>query len=144
MVIDDVVVEVSKHRGIGRMYLTNFRWVHVVVLFYSNLFNLAQLWWHVFIFLGVQFSIMIKREKCNQSYFMKDAVLFICRLVILCHLSGLTAAGYTYVSNNNNYCSLSFLTATKDHKRPEYSNCQEHHQGTSIILIILFLLIFII
>ena len=25
MVIDDVVVEVSKHRGIGRMYLTNFR-----------------------------------------------------------------------------------------------------------------------
>ncbi|KAJ7373757.1 hypothetical protein OS493_011366 [Desmophyllum pertusum] len=42
MVIDDVVVEVSKHRGIGRMYLTNFR------------------------------------------------------LVILCHLSGLTAAGYTY------------------------------------------------
>lgn len=40
MVIDDVVVEVSKHRGIGRMYLTNFR------------------------------------------------------LVILCHLSGLTAAGY--------------------------------------------------
>lgn len=26
MVIDDVVVEVSKHRGIGRMYLTNFRW----------------------------------------------------------------------------------------------------------------------
>ncbi|KAK2565460.1 Myotubularin-related protein 2 [Acropora cervicornis] len=42
MVFDDVVVEVSKHRGIGRMYLTNFR------------------------------------------------------LVILCHLSGLTAAGYTY------------------------------------------------
>lgn len=42
MVIDDVVIEVSKHRGIGRMYLTNFR------------------------------------------------------LVILCHLSGLTAAGYTY------------------------------------------------
>ncbi|XP_020624382.1 uncharacterized protein LOC110061862 [Orbicella faveolata] len=42
MVIDDVVVEVSKHRGIGRMYLTNFR------------------------------------------------------LVILCHLSGLTAAGYAY------------------------------------------------
>lgn len=40
MVIDDVVVEVSKHRGIGRIYLTNFR------------------------------------------------------LVILCHLSGLTAAGY--------------------------------------------------
>ena len=27
MVIDDVVVEVSKHRGIGRMYLTNFRLV---------------------------------------------------------------------------------------------------------------------
>ena len=25
MVIDDVVIEVSKHRGIGRMYLTNFR-----------------------------------------------------------------------------------------------------------------------
>ena len=26
--------------------------------------------------------------------------LFACRLVILCHLSGLTAAGYTYVSTN--------------------------------------------
>ena len=25
MVVDDVVIEVSKHRGIGRMYLTNFR-----------------------------------------------------------------------------------------------------------------------
>lgn len=31
MVIDDVVVEVSKHRGIGRMYLTNFRWALFVV-----------------------------------------------------------------------------------------------------------------
>lgn len=37
-------------------------------------------------------------------------IYFFCRLVILCHLSGLTAAGYTYVSIEivsviyNNYC----------------------------------------
>lgn len=31
MVIDDVVVEVSKYRGIGRMYFINFRWVLFVV-----------------------------------------------------------------------------------------------------------------
>ena len=37
MVIDDVVVEVSKHRGIGRMYLTNFRSVrHTLEVTYSG------------------------------------------------------------------------------------------------------------
>ena len=88
MVIDDVVVEVSKHRGIGRMYLTNFRWA--------------------------LFAVFCIHVKCVNIYciFLITAVLhkftcwllnlfvfhLLCRLVILCHLSGLTAAGYTYVS----------------------------------------------
>ena len=38
MVIDDVIIEVSKHRGVGRVYLTNFRLVtHLDNLQISNL-----------------------------------------------------------------------------------------------------------
>ena len=91
MVIDDVVIEVSKHRGIGRMYLTNFRWT-----------NALQCWDCP--------EIKIDYEKLIQLKPNFDVIIFFCRLVILCHLSGLTAAGYTYVSVEiisviyNNYC----------------------------------------
>lgn len=58
MVIDDVVVEVSKHRGIGRVYLTNFRCVlHMHVIWKKLIFSVQE----IFLNLFVQLLFKVKR-----------------------------------------------------------------------------------